>query len=329
MAEIIGREIEVGIATEATRGTAETAADRWVKKTSATIVERATHAVDESTYGKFEEGQGRRVTQKYIEGELAGIVHVDAIGYIFANLYGACVSTLVSSGVYSHVFNMKQGNQHISLSIFAKDGSVQQRVYSNCMVNTLQMSVAIEDYIRFSATFIGSAAAANSDTPTYSNEYDFIARDVVVKMAATSGGLAGATAIKVKALELNWDAGVIRDHVVGTVNPDDNYNSQMVIEGTFTLNFDNTTYRDLYLGDTAQYMSITITGEANLAAALKGSITIVLNKVQLMDWNRDGDGSDLVTEPISFRAFYNAADQKQSQVTLQNLTTSYPSVPAS
>ena len=66
MAEIIGREIEVGIATEAVRGTAETAADRWIKKTNATIVERATHAVDESTFGRFEEGQGMELEHQAV-----------------------------------------------------------------------------------------------------------------------------------------------------------------------------------------------------------------------------------------------------------------------
>jgi len=102
-----------------------------------------------------------------------------------------------------------------------------------------------------------------------------------------------------------------------------------MIEGSFTLNFGSETYKDLFLGDDSKYMSVTITGETDLGSGNYPSITLLLYKVQIMDWNRSGDGSELVTEPISFRAFYNPTDAKQSQVTLVNLTSAYDEVPSS
>lgn len=329
MAEILGRDIQMGVATEATRGTADTIADKWFRKVTATIVERANHAVDDTTVSNLADGMGRRVVQKYVEGELNGIIHGDALGWLTANLYGICVSTLVTGAVYSHVFNLKNVNQHISLTIFAKDGSIQQQTFANCMINTLTMSVAIDDYLRFSASFIGGIAAVNSDTPTYGTEYDFIARDVVIKIAASAAGLSGATAIKAKAMDVTWDQGLIRDHVVGALTPNDTYNSQMNIEGKMTLNFSTTTYKDLFLADTAQYMSITITGQADIGAGNFPTITLLMNKVQFMDWSRSGDIGELVTEEVSFRAFYNQTDAKQSQLTIKNNTTAYANVPTS
>ena len=118
MAEIIGREIEFGVATEAVRGTAETTADRWARKVTANVVERASHAVDDTTVGRFEDGMGRRVTQTFIEGELNGILHVDMIGWFLANVYGICNSTLVAGSVYSHVFSLKQDSNHIALTLY-------------------------------------------------------------------------------------------------------------------------------------------------------------------------------------------------------------------
>jgi hypothetical protein len=102
-----------------------------------------------------------------------------------------------------------------------------------------------------------------------------------------------------------------------------------MIEGDFTLNFADETFKDLYLGDDAKYMSITIQGAADIGGGNNPTITILLNKVQFMDWNRAGGANELVTEPITFRAFYNPSDSKQSQVTVQNLTTSYDNVPSS
>ena len=101
-----------------------------------------------------------------------------------------------------------------------------------------------------------------------------------------------------------------------------------MIDGNFTLNFADETFKDLYLGNSAKYMSITIAGEADLGSGNNPTVTIVLNKVQFMDWNRSGGPNELVTEPISFRAFYNPTDSEQSTVTLKNLTSAYTNVPS-
>jgi hypothetical protein len=327
--EIVGREIEFGVATEAVRGAAETTANKWMRKVTANVVERATHALDDTTRGRIEDGEGRRKVQSFIEGDLEGVVHADVLGWLLSNVYGVVLSTNVSGSVYSHVFTLQQGIQHQSLTLFAKDGAIQQSVFSNAMINTLEISAAIDDYLRFSAAFIASVATSNTDTPSYDTEYDFIARDIVVKIAASEGALSGATATKVKDLNITFDQGLIRDHVVGSYTPDDVYNARMMIEGNFTLNFSDETFKDLYLGNDAKYVSITITGEANIGGGNSPIITILLNKVQFMDWNRAGGANDLVGEPIAFRAFYNPSDAQQSKVTLKNLTSAYDNVPSS
>jgi hypothetical protein len=197
------------------------------------------------------------------------------------------------------------------------------------MVSNLEMTVALDDYVRFTASIMGNTAGTSTDTPSYDTEYDFISRDIVVKMADSEAGLSSATAIKCKDLTLTFNPEVDRDHVIGGYTPDDIYNKGMIIEGSFTLNFSDETYKDLFLGDTAKYMSVAITGEANIGGGSNPSLTFIFYKVLVTDWNRAGDGSELVTEPISFRAFYNSTDSKQSQATLVNLTSSYDDVPSS
>lgn len=327
--EIVGREIEFGVATEATRGTAETAADKWLRKVVANVVERAAHALDDTTRGRLEDGEGRRVVQTYIEGDLEGVVHADVIGWLLSNIYGVVVSSNVAGSVYSHVFSLKQSIQHQSLTLFAKDGAVQQLVFDNAMINTLEINASQDELVRFTSSFIAAAATDNSDTPSYDTEYDFIARDITVKIADSEAGLTGATATKVKDISIKWDQGLIRDHVVGSYTPDDIYNARLMIEGNFTLNLSDETFKDLYLGNTAKYMSITIQGEADLGSGNNPTITVVLNKVQFMDWNRAGGQNELVTEPIAFRAFYNPSDSEQSTVTVKNLTSAYTNVPSS
>lgn len=327
--EIVGRQIEFGVATEAARGSAEAAADKWMRKVNANVVERATHALDDTTRGRLEDGEGRRVVQKHIEGDVEGVLHVDVLGWLLANIYGVVNTSTVTGSIKSHIFTLRQNILHQSLTLFAKDGGAQQLTFANAMINTLEITAAIDDYVRFSASFLAAVAADSAATPSYDTEYDFVARDITVKIADTEGGLAGATATKVKELGITWDQGLLRDHVVGSYNPDEIYNARLMIEGTFTLNFADETFKDLYLSNTNKYMSITLEGEADLGSGHHPTVTIVLNKVQFMDWNRSGDANDLVTEPISFQAFYNPSDSEQSTVTLKNLTAAYTNTPSS
>lgn len=326
--EIIGRQIEFGVATEATRGTPESAADKWARKVTANVVERATHAEDDTTRGRLEDGEGRRKVQSYVEGDVEGILHIDLFGWLLSNIYGVVVTTTVTGSVKNHVFSLGQNIIHPSLTLFAKDGEVQQLAFGNAMINTLEITAAVDDYVRFTSSFIAATATDDDDTPSYDTEYDFVARDITLKIADSEAGLSGASAIKAKDVSINWDQGLIRDHVVGSYTPDDIYNAKLLITGSFSKNFVDETFKDLYLGNTAKYMSITIQGEADLGSGNNPTITIVLNKVQFTEWNREGGTNDLITETVEFKAYYNATDGEQSTVTLKNLTASYDNVPS-
>lgn len=329
MGEIIGRDIEIGFSTEAVRGTAESTVDKWQKNVSANVVERAEHAVDDATRGQLEDSDGRRVTQKWVEGDMEGIVHADALGYLMASLYGKVATTTVSGSVKSHLFELKQIIQHQSLTVFGLDGDAQKVKYAGCAVGSLELNATIDDYVRFTANFIGQTATDHTETSAYDTEYDFIGKDITVKMADTEAGLPAAAAIKLKSLDITWDQGAIRDHVFGSYSPDDIYNAKMSIEGSFSLNFIDETEKDLYLGDDAKYMEITIQGAADIGSGNNPTITILLNKAMIMDWNRSGGNDEMVVAEVSFKAFYNETDAEQSQVTLQNLTSSYVNVPSS
>ena len=164
---------------------------------------------------------------------------------------------------------------------------------------------------------------ANSDTPSYDTEYYFIGKDIEIKIADTEGGLAGATAFCIKELNITFDTGLISDFCLGSLTPADNYNAKMSIEGSFVKNFADTTFKDLYRADTAKYMQITIQGDADIGSGNNPTMTFLFNKVQIQEWERGGGNDELVTETVGFKAFLNETDAKQSQITLQNLTTEY------
>lgn len=327
VATIIGRQIELGIAKETVRGTAKTTADRWLKNVTANVIPKAKKVIDNATRGRFEDADQQRMVQSWYEGDIESIAHADVLGWFFLNLYGTDTPVAKSAPnaiVYDHTFSVAQSPQHNSLTLFIKDGGVVQEVISNGMIDKFSLTATMEEYIRFKASFKGALGASNAASPSYSTEYDFIGRDITVKMASTSGGLGGATAIPVKTLDINWSQGLKDSYSFGQYTPTDIFNTMLQIDGKITLDFSDTTYRSLWQADTAQYIQITITGAATIGTSANPALVITLNKAQISDWTRnDGGNNDLVQQTFSFRGFFNATDGKASTVVLTNLVSAY------
>jgi len=319
--EIIGREIQAGLAVESVRGTAKTVAEKWIKHTSAYIQERAENKADDSIFGNFADSMGRRVTKKWIEGSLEGIIQADALGYILYNIFGAVSNS--GSTVFTHNFSLAQSNIHPSLSIFIKDGSVQQKVFAGGMADKLTLSASVDDYLRFKTDFKAIEASANSDTPSYDTEYDFVGKDIVVKIADTEAGLSGATALKVKGLDLEFAKGLLLQHIFGKYGPETINNSKLSIEGTIRKNYIDSVFKDLYLADTAKYMSITITGSQIIGTSDNPTLTFIFNKVMITDWTKSGGQDEYVDEEVKFKCFYNLTDSEMATASLKNLTSEY------
>jgi hypothetical protein len=319
MVEFIGRQIEVGIGKETTRGTALANPSRWLRNTKADFMARAEIVNDDTTQGSLSDSVGSRVTKKWFDGDLSGIVHADTLGFYLINIYGTVSRTTLSGSVGRSTFTLAENITHPTLSVFVKDGA-HQKVHNSGVVNTLEITASTDDYVRYTANIIAKDEASNASSPSYSTEYDFIGKDITIKTASSEAGLAGASAIKIKNVSIKYDTGAISDFNFGSQNPDI-YNAKMSIEGTFEKNMVDTTYKDLFQANTAVYMQIMIEGEAVLAGSNKPSYKLVMNKVQVTDWNRQGDADGLVTETVTFKAFLNQADAKQSTAELVNVTT--------
>ena len=318
---IIGREIETGVGLESSRGT-PTTPSKWFKKIMSSILPRVEKVIDESSVGVLEDSEGARITKKWFDGDLEGILHADTLGYFLMNLYGHCDTTGDSNAGYSHEFTLDQNIEHPSLSIYRKDGAIESVKYGGGVVNTLELSATVDDYIRYKANIILATEASSSEVPSYDSEFDFIGRDISIKVADDEASLTGATALTVKELTLNFNANAIADHKFGSYNPDV-YNSAFGIEVSLTKNYGDTTFEDLFKSNDYQYMQIKIEGEATLGTTGKPTITILLNKAQVQTWERTSEVNALATESITLKAFYNSTDTQASSVTVLNATPSY------
>jgi hypothetical protein len=323
MSTYIGREISFGVGVEATRGTAQTTADRWIRKTTANVIPRAERVIDDTTFGRLEDAERVRTVRRWSEGDVEGILHADVAGYFFLNLYGASTSNVVSGTVYEHAFALAQNIQHPTLTLFAIDADVRNTRIPGGVISGLEITAATDQYVRYTASFLGREAQSSTDTPELATEYDWVSRDIEVKIAETEVGLGSASPLKLKNLSISWNPNATADWVFGSYSPEDIYNGAFEITGSFTRNYTDNTFKDLYESDAFRYMQVEIVGEEDLGGGETPELRVFLNKIQITDWNRSSGGNDLVTEDVSFKAFYNVADESQSEVFLQNVTPSY------
>lgn len=326
--EFIGRQIDFGVAAEASRGTAAAGVERWLRKVTANVVPRNERVVDDSSFGRLEDADGVRTVRKWNEGTVEGPLHLDPIGFLFLSLYGAVESTELDSYVSEHTFTLDQTIQHPTLSLFVNDGTVRSSVVAGGVVSELEIRATTNDRVRFSASFIGKQED-DVDSPEEGAvvpEYDFVSRDITIKVADTEAALEAATPIAAKSLSIKWNANVIPDYVFGNYSPADIYNGAFSLEFSFSRNYSDRTFETLYTGQDFKYVEIALRGEATLTDGSEtGSIVITLNKVQVTNWTRTGAANELVTEDVDCKAFYNATDQQQSAVEVVNTIAAYGS----
>lgn len=323
MADIIGRQIEVGVATEYTRKAGKTTAEKWIKKITGIFLKKHDVKIDESQINRLEGASNERIVKTWVEGNIEGNVHIDAIGYFFYNIYGTDTESPVGTGGYKHIFSLNQSIQHATLSFFAKYGAIVQEMYNGCMVGELEISAKPDDFVMFKASILGIDGVANADTPSYDTEYDFIGRDVAVKVATTEAGLTGATTLKLNEAVIKWTNNLAEKQVLGAYTNDDIENTELAIEGSISGYFEATTLKGYEEANTPIYMQIKIEGEATIAVNQKPTITILLNKVLLKNRGISGGANEKVLETFDFKAFYNPTDTEASTVELINLTAEY------
>ena len=280
MSEIIGKQIEVGVALEATRGTLGASAQKWLKYLTTTFREKIAKAEDKSQHNSFADADGHRVVKTWVEGEVAGNVHADGIGYFLASLIGAPTTTTVSANVKDHDFILDADAIHPSLSLFLKDGGIKQEGYNGCQVSSLEISGSVDDYVKYSANIIGKSGVADTKVPAYPNaEYDFIGKEATIKMADTLAGLSSATPVLAKNFKFKFDDGVKADHVLGSLVPNEMIATKMTVEGSISKNFVDNSYQEMFKNGTAKYIQISIVGDALLDATNHPQIILTLKTI--------------------------------------------------
>jgi len=326
MSKYIGRTIKVGLAKEAVRG-AGAESIYQIPITSFSFDDKIVKARSVGSLGNIADSEEAFVTTKYGQGDLEGEIRSKSFGLLLYAMLGTLTTTGPVDETYSHAFTVNQSNQHQSLSFVVTDENTTE-LHKLVMLDTLSITAELDSVIMFTSSFMSKAGRDTGLTvPAVVTENKFTKKHLSVKLASDISGLAAASAISVKSINLNISKNVALDDVLGTAEPEDILNRQLAVEGSITLNYEAETYKNYMKNDTNRALQIALTNNDDTlgSGTTNPSLTIQLPKVDFYDWEPSYDLDEIVTQTVSFKASRDVANSQEiiHACTLVNDVVSY------
>jgi len=328
----MGESVNLGIGGEsaAARGTAVTPSI-WVPARTPTGIRPVLEkTLLRETRGSGIMSTGSEIVATRAEGDLEFNLRLNTIGWILQSLLGSSTPVAKSApnaAVYDHTFAVLLNNpQHPTLTLGLGVPNFQDYVYNNAVVNSLELSAPQDDLVTAKVGFIAKSEATHADYTVSFSSADsyFRQQDITIKLASDTSGLAGATAVKLKELNLSISNNSRPDMNIGSLSPNDVLAMLMEITGSMKIDYTGTTYHDLFTAGTAYAMSITMTrSDLTIGSSANPSLVITLPRITFEDLTPDRPLDDVVKEDIKFVAHYDATAAKAISAVLTNLITTY------
>lgn len=301
MTKFAGRRGTLGLAVEATRGTA-VAPTHWVPWATMGFRNTVEEAREEQALGVLADSDSKFVTMKMGEGDIEAQLYDKALGVVLTGLIGASPST-GGGGPYTHTYTLSNSNQPKTVSIYWEDPD-RYVIYRLGMVDNFTLNVEPAGIVNYT---IGFKSKSEKDFTNQTADFTslgnkFLHQHLVFKLAADVASLSGATAISLKNLSLSINRNTTYDSVMGTVEPEDILSQQLTVEGSLELNLEDDTYKDYMLNGTYRAMDITLSGSSS------SSLQLQFPRVDFSAWEDDYTLNEIAKQRINFKANYDAAN---------------------
>lgn len=319
-----GRKIAVGLAKETVRGTAATAA-YWVPQTSINFQNKNKQIQDTSVFGTLDKVSNTDVVEEWSEGKISGLVRDRSFGLLLLGIFGSSASVVKGgeSIVYNTTFSQNQSNTPQSLTVTRFDTNSDLQ-YARGMEKSLDITSEIGKYVEFETDLYASKGTTNSDTVSYTAENRFKTKYATAKMASTVGGLSGATAIPMKSLKLSYKRNINPDYIFASNDPDEFYNTEFDVTGSFTLLYADNTYENLYYNNTIQALQLQLQNtDVTIGSSSNPTLLLQFPQLTLSTWDIDQAPDKMVMQTIGFQGALNLSAGYQATAVLTNLVTGY------
>jgi len=266
------------------------------------------------------------IVSRKAEGDLEFNVRTESIGYLLKSLLGNCTSTVISGTYKKHAFTvLRKQPQAPTLTLTLIQNEDQTYQYRNALVKSLEIKTPVNDLVHAKALFIASdEEEVTTKTAVYSDtDYIFRPYDVTIKLAPTVADLGAATPLSVKEFNLHLTNNARPQQHIGSITPTDNITGLFEISGGMILDYNNTTFHDIYRDGTYKAMQITFQrNDINLETSYHPKINIIIARVSFDKYDSDRPLDDIVKDKIGFNGHYDP-DYEPIEIDVYNTINNY------
>lgn len=226
------------------------------------------------------------------------------------------------SWLYFHYFKVLQ-SQKLPTATLVDDDPVSSSKAPYSMINTLEFSCEVADYVRFSSEFQWmqmEAVEAWTYNPAYSDENPFTASMAWVRFASTEAWLNAATEVCVQNFRVAINNNLQDVQCFGDTDISAQYGTTFGVEWDFETIYWNTDLRDIALASTKQ--AIRFYAQDWTWVDLH-AMFIDIMKAWLNEWTKTDNNDELVSQTMWFTGQYDTATWTAIEVVLINDKSSY------
>ena len=234
---------------------------------------------------------------------------------------GTWTMTATAVSIDAHFFEVKQDNEHPSFTLY-DDDPVAGSFAPYCMVNSLELSCAVADYVKFNVAFMWKQMQEinGSVTPAYVTENEFTASMAWVRFANNEAGLNSASEQCMQNFRITVNKNLADIQCFGDTDIADIYNQQLTIDGDFEAVYESTTLRDYVLNSNkkaVRFYAINKNASA-LATGIYPSIYVDLMKAGFTEWTKTDSNDEVVKQTMWFTGQYSNDEWTSIEILLLN-----------
>lgn len=326
MTKFIGKKANVGIAKETTRGTAESAANYWLPKTSLSIDDQVDQVEDGNSVGVIEDFADVEKILEYAEGDIEGAIEIDSFGEMLLGTLGT-VSTAADSpevGVNTHTFTTAQNATHQALTLFIDDPN-QQYTHANGIIDSMSIEMVEDDYAMYTASFQAKSGSTTTGlSASYTDTTRFRPQHSQLEIADDIASLDDTGYTDIQSMTLDIEKNVEQDNVLGQDSPRDFLNTQFSVTGSLEIIFNDETFKTEMLNDTYKAFRMKFVNDGvTIGSSANPEMQIDLDRVKITDFTRNYENDSIVNASVEFTATYDLSNSSMISVDLINTVTSY------
>ena len=317
MSKTIGRQIEFGYADEASRGSAESSADFWQEWGEVNPNEQVEHAIREQAKGLLADSDDAELQKQFAEIDVTTPITPESAMHFLYALLGSISTTSPESGVEEHTITNLEDVKKPSYTLFVDDkGGGVDIAFPLSVLNELVISYNLGEFASMAANWIcrkGDDTASVS--PSHTDMNRFSQKHLTFKI--------GGSAVKIKSLELTISNNVEHDDVLGSVDPEDFLATQLSIEGSIELLYQDRTQVDNLLDDNKKKFEILMQNtDVTIGTTENPGVDITLPKCSFTEVGKELSLNDLNMQTVNFKAHYDDSTSEAINAVVTNTVAS-------